>query len=212
MPTAPPDSLPAVSSGAEADSEESEVQPAEEDISLTDMGKKFGEIKMMDLRKSMNFIEDHPEVVSERNQDGLMVSAFNAQLEGKESLAKQYVHQALLIQYLKQVGRGGVKTFFAGYKSCKVVLILELQILAIKRTLSSTTMSILPTHEFALARKRSSKNGVLEKEVVLNKSNYRLSIPILQFTLTYPHPTRRIQKCNRRVRSLRLSHQVCNVH
>jgi cell division cycle protein 37 len=109
------DSLRTVSSGAEADSEASEEAPNEDDIMPTDVGKKFGEIKIMDLKKSMTFIEDHPEVVSEKNQDGLMVYAFNAQMEGKESLAKQYVHQALLLQYVKQVGRGGVRTFFQGY-------------------------------------------------------------------------------------------------
>lgn len=108
------DPLRTVSSGAEADSEESEQPTNDDDIVPTDVGKKFGEIKITDLKKSMMFIEDYPEVVSERNQDGLMVFAFNAQLEGKESLAKQYVHQALLLQYVKQVGRGGIKTFFHG--------------------------------------------------------------------------------------------------
>ena len=105
----------AVSSGAEADAEESDEEVKEEDITPTDLGKKFGEIKLTDLRKSMDFIEDNPQLVSERNQDGLLVSAFNAQMEGKESLAKQYVHQALLLQYVRQVGRSGIKTFFSGY-------------------------------------------------------------------------------------------------
>ena len=109
------DGLKPVSSGAEADSEESDEDVKDEDITATDIGKKFGEIKLVELKKSIQFIEDHPEVVSERNQDGLLVSAFNAQMEGKESLAKQYVHQALLLQYVKQVGRSGIKTFFAGF-------------------------------------------------------------------------------------------------
>ena len=110
------DGLKPISSGAEADSEESqEDNVKDEDLTPTDVGKKFGEIKITELKKSMGFIEDNPEVVSERNQDGLLVSAFNAQMEGKESLAKQYVHQALLLQYVKQVGRSGVKTFFSGY-------------------------------------------------------------------------------------------------
>ena len=103
-----------VSSGAEADSEDSEEEPNEDEITPTDVGKKFGEIRIADLKKSMQFIEDFPYVVSERNQDGLMVEAFNAQMEGKESLSKQYIHQALLLQYVKQVGRNGVKTFFSG--------------------------------------------------------------------------------------------------
>jgi cell division cycle protein 37 len=108
------DTLRTVSSGAEADSEESEEKPNNDDITATEIGKKFGEIKITELKKSMMFIVDRPEVVCERNQDGLMVLAFNAQMEGKESLGKQYVHQALLLQYVKQVGRGGVKTFFQG--------------------------------------------------------------------------------------------------
>ena len=103
-----------VSSGAEADSEDSEEMPNEDDITPTEIGKKFGEINLVDLKKSMQFIEDFPYVVSDKNQDGLMVQAFNAQMEGKESLAKQYIHQALLLQYVKQVGRNGVKTFFSG--------------------------------------------------------------------------------------------------
>lgn len=109
------DTVPTASSGAEADSEESEEEVKDTDMTLTDLGKKFGEIRLNDLRVSMQFIEDYPEVVSDRNQDGLLVSAFNAQMEGKDSLSKQYVHQALLIQYVKQVGRQGVKTFFSGY-------------------------------------------------------------------------------------------------
>ena len=117
-----------MSSGAEADSEPSdeEDQVNDEDITPTDVGKKFGEIKLTELKKSMLFIEDNPTLVSERNQDGLLLQAFNAAMEGKESLAKQYVHQALLIQYVRQVGRGGVKTFFAGYlNTISTVLILQ---------------------------------------------------------------------------------------
>jgi Cdc37 Hsp90 binding domain len=205
------DSLPTVSSGAEADSEGSEAAPTEEEMVPTVLGKKFGEIKIVDLRKSMNFIEDHPEIVSERNQDGLMVSAFNAQLEGKESLGKQYVHQALLIQYVKQVGRGGVKTFFQGYPLCAVDLILELRILAIKRTLYSMMMSILPTRGFVLAQGRFSTNEVLEKVAALNKFNCKPLILIPQFTSTCLHQIRMIQKYKRHARTLKPSHLACNV-
>jgi cell division cycle protein 37 len=135
------DSSKAVSSGAEADSEESETEVNEDDITATEVGRKFGEIKIADLKKSMSFIDDHPEVVSERNQDGLMVQAFNAALEGKESLSKQYVHQALLIQYVKQVGRNGIKTFFTGYQAIhNSQLILVLPIAIIKHIKCSTTM------------------------------------------------------------------------
>ncbi len=41
-----------------------------------------------------------------------MVMAFDAALEGKDELARQYVHQALLLQYCRVLGRDGVSTFF----------------------------------------------------------------------------------------------------
>jgi cell division cycle protein 37 len=116
--TAESDALRTVSSGAEADFEDSEEEAKDEDITPSDSGKKFGEIKITDLKKSMQYIEEHPDVVAEKNQDGLLVSAFNAQMEGKDSLSKQYIHQSFLIQYVKQVGRTGLKTFFAGYLNC----------------------------------------------------------------------------------------------
>jgi len=112
------DQLKPVSSGAEADSEGSSEDgevAKDEAINPTDIGKKFAEIKIGDLKKSMTFIIDHPDVVSERNQDGLLVQAFNAEMEGVGALSKQYVHQALLIQYIRQVGRSGIETFFKGY-------------------------------------------------------------------------------------------------
>lgn len=110
----------------------------------------------------MLFIEDNPPLVSERNQDGLLLLAFNAAMEGKESLAKQYVHQALLLQYVKQVGRGGVKTFFAGYQpNSHLANHVESQTEIIKLTQSSTTTSTTHSPESVHAPKKSSKNEAI---------------------------------------------------
>ncbi|RMJ26810.1 hsp90 co-chaperone Cdc37 [Aspergillus sp. HF37] len=60
----------------------------------------------------LQFISEHPEVVAEKETDGLLVEAFNSQLQGKEGYAWQCVHQGLLLQYCRSLGRDGVSLFF----------------------------------------------------------------------------------------------------
>lgn len=112
------DQDPAVSSGAEADVEDDallEQQDDDEDetsVKLTPEGKEFGNITMGDYRKCLQFISEHPDVVTEKTQDGLLIEAFNAQLKGEDRYAKQCVHQGLLLQYCRSLGRDGVGLFF----------------------------------------------------------------------------------------------------
>ncbi|KAJ9645750.1 hsp90 co-chaperone Cdc37 [Coniosporium tulheliwenetii] len=101
------------SSGFEADVEEdATAADDEEHIEPTAEGKEFGKIKIGDYRACIQFISSHPSVLAERNTDGLLIQAFNAQLEGKDDFARQCVHQALLLQYCRQLGRDGVALFF----------------------------------------------------------------------------------------------------
>jgi cell division cycle protein 37 len=85
----------------------------EEDFKASPLGKQFGKIKFGDYRTSLQFIGAHPEIVSERETDGLLAEAFDAQ-KGKlqEEYARQCVHQALLLQYCRQLGKDGVGLFF----------------------------------------------------------------------------------------------------
>ncbi|KFY87181.1 hypothetical protein V500_07109 [Pseudogymnoascus sp. VKM F-4518 (FW-2643)] len=104
-------------SGADADIDEPKVAAAgdssdDEDHHATDIGKKFARIKMGDYRACVNFIGEHPEVIAERETDGLLIMAFDAELAGKSSVAQQCVHQALLLQYCRTLGRDGVGLFF----------------------------------------------------------------------------------------------------
>ena len=109
------------SSGADADIDEplSALQePAaddneeEEHIEPTTLGREFAKIKKGDYNACRKFISEHHDVVAERETDGLLVEAFNAQMDGKEAYAKQCVHQALLLQYCRTLGRNGVDVFF----------------------------------------------------------------------------------------------------
>ncbi len=98
------------SSGAEADIEDE--TPEEGDIQPTALGKEFAKIKPGDYRAYLQFIREHPAVLAERETDGLLVEAFNSQMDGKEKYARQCVHQALLLQYCRQLGPDGVGLFF----------------------------------------------------------------------------------------------------
>jgi cell division cycle protein 37 len=103
------------SSGAEADLEESAEDDNEDHIEPTRLGREFAKIKIGDYRQCMEYVSRNPAVVAERETDGLLIEAFNAQIEGKDEYAKQCVHQALLLQYCRQLGRDGVALFFKRY-------------------------------------------------------------------------------------------------
>jgi cell division cycle protein 37 len=109
-----------VSSGAEADIEDGSLLEKHEDddeedeanIKLTPEGKEFAKIKIGDYRACLQYISQHPEIVNEKTQDALMIEAFNAQMKGQDAYARTCVHQSLLIQYCRQLGRDGVGMFF----------------------------------------------------------------------------------------------------
>lgn len=105
----------ASSSGADADIDEpirSNENADDEGIEPTALGKEFAKIKIGAYQACLKFISEHREVVKERETDGLLVEAFNSQLEGKDEYAKQCVHQALLLQYCRSLGPNGVDVFF----------------------------------------------------------------------------------------------------
>lgn len=101
------DSSSEASKGAEDDDEITEATP---------LARQFGRIPYGDYRASLQFIGQHPEIVAEKHTDGLLVEAFDAQSKAKskkdEDYARQCVHQALLLQYCRQLGKDGVGLFF----------------------------------------------------------------------------------------------------
>ncbi|KAK2755023.1 hsp90 co-chaperone Cdc37 [Arachnomyces sp. PD_36] len=111
-PSAAGDDLGAVTSGAEADNEDNGPDDDDENMEPTELGKQFAKIRIGDYSSCMQFISAHPEIVAERETDGLLVEAFNSQLAGKEDYARQCVHQGLLLQYCRSLGRDGISLFF----------------------------------------------------------------------------------------------------
>jgi cell division cycle protein 37 len=105
----------AQSSGADADVDEVGGALGEEDedhIQASKHGKEFAKIKMGDYQRDLRFISEHHEILTERETDALLIMAFDAQLKGRVELAKQYIHQGLLLQYCRSLGPDGVRLFF----------------------------------------------------------------------------------------------------
>lgn len=99
----------AQSSGAEADVEDDDE---EADIRVSDLAKKFAKIPMSDYRALLQFISENPAIVAEKETDGLLVEAFNSQMDGKAEYARLCVHHGLLLQYCRSLGRDGISLFF----------------------------------------------------------------------------------------------------
>ncbi|KAH7170446.1 hypothetical protein EDB81DRAFT_165284 [Dactylonectria macrodidyma] len=84
----------------------------DDEVEASPAGKKFGTIKPNDYSASLQFLMHNPQILVEKETDGLLVLAFDAALESKDDLARQYVHQALLLQYCRALGKDGVGLFF----------------------------------------------------------------------------------------------------
>ncbi|KAH8805671.1 putative Hsp90 co-chaperone Cdc37, partial [Xylogone sp. PMI_703] len=115
------------SSSGDADIDEPIADDDDDEVEASELGKKFARIRIGDYRADLQFISENPEVLAERETDGLLVLAFNSSLEKKDEFAKQCVHQALLLQYCRALGRDGVGLFFkrittSGHQAQKVFL------------------------------------------------------------------------------------------
>ncbi|OAL51781.1 hypothetical protein IQ07DRAFT_536326 [Pyrenochaeta sp. DS3sAY3a] len=106
-------------SGADADIEEgTATHPAadsddEDDVTASPLAQSFAKIKVGDWYACLQFLMQHPSILAEKETDGLLVEAFNSELDGKPKHARQCVHQGLLLQYCRQLGgRQGVELFF----------------------------------------------------------------------------------------------------
>ncbi|KAI0031079.1 Cdc37 N terminal kinase binding-domain-containing protein [Vararia minispora EC-137] len=72
----------------------------------------FARIPLWSFERSWEFIQGHRAVVVPGASDALLVAAFEAETKGEKKLAKQCVHQSLLLQYGDKLGKDGLKLFF----------------------------------------------------------------------------------------------------
>jgi cell division cycle protein 37 len=110
------------SPGADADVDEplkSTQDVDEEELAeLSDLSRAFATIKPGDYNACRRFIAENRDVVTERETDALLVEAFNALTDGKNDYGKQCIHQGLLLQYCRSLGKDGVDIFF---KRCALI-------------------------------------------------------------------------------------------
>ncbi|KAH9900567.1 Cdc37 N terminal kinase binding-domain-containing protein [Xylariomycetidae sp. FL2044] len=104
-----PDEGKATSSAAANDDDDDD---GDEELEASPDGRKFANIKSSEYRESAVFVSAHPHILREKETDGILVMAFDAQLEGKDDFARNCVHQALLLQYCRSLGKDGVSLFF----------------------------------------------------------------------------------------------------
>ncbi len=102
-------------------------------VEASALGRRFAQIRAGDYKECLRFIMENEEIVSQREEDGLLAEAFDAQLAGKEDYARYCVHQALLLQYCRTLGKNGVEIFLKKFvpsflSSFSVVLFLKKRI------------------------------------------------------------------------------------
>ncbi|QSL65672.1 hypothetical protein MERGE_002985 [Pneumocystis wakefieldiae] len=92
---------------------DSNIDDNTEHIEPSEIGREFSRVNSQDYHALLEFISLHPDIVlDERETDGLLIDAFNHQMQGNEKMAKRCVHQGLLLQYCRQLGKDGVSLFF----------------------------------------------------------------------------------------------------
>lgn len=84
-----------------------------DDVKASPDALKFGEIKAGDYNAARQYMVDHPWIVTEKEKDGLVMEAFQRQLDGKTAEMERIVHNALLIQYCATLGADGINMFFS---------------------------------------------------------------------------------------------------
>ncbi|PYH40770.1 Hsp90 co-chaperone CDC37 [Aspergillus saccharolyticus JOP 1030-1] len=146
-----------------------------ESMKASDLAKRFAKIDRSDYRALLQFISANPQIVAERETDGLLVEAFNSQMEGKDDYARQCVHQALLLQYCRSLGRDGISLFF------KRITTANHQAGTLFRNDVNETYNKIKTRAAELAKDGSASNdpaGVEQIQLHAVDPNTKISIAI----------------------------------
>ncbi|EGF98706.1 uncharacterized protein MELLADRAFT_50897 [Melampsora larici-populina 98AG31] len=101
-------SLAAPTNAVDADSSDDEELPQ-----LSSSAMKFAKIKASNYPASLAAIQADPSLyLDELTTDALLVEAFEAEMRGAKEHARNCVHQGLLLQYCRKLGKDGVSLFF----------------------------------------------------------------------------------------------------
>ncbi|CAK7197932.1 hsp90 co-chaperone Cdc37 [Sporothrix eucalyptigena] len=78
----------------------------------TPLARKFAAIAPNNHYDSRAFITANPQILTERQEEGILMLAFDAEMDGQQDTARRCVHQAKLLEYCRSLGRDGVALFF----------------------------------------------------------------------------------------------------
>lgn len=113
------DPVAAATSGPSTSGYESDVNalvqspPVDEDIpDLSPAGRQFIDTPIDKWEKLFACISNHPELLSPKIVDSILMEAFNAAGKDDSSRVMRCVHQALILQYCAKLGSDGVNLFF----------------------------------------------------------------------------------------------------
>ncbi|KAL4887135.1 Cdc37 N terminal kinase binding-domain-containing protein [Aspergillus karnatakaensis] len=168
---------PSAPSGSNQDANDDDAPEDPDSIQASEIAKKFARINRNDYRALHQYITDHPKIVAEKETDGLLVEAFNSQMEGKEDYARQCVHQALLLQYCRSLGPDGISLFF------KRITTKEHQAGPLFRNDVNETYNKIKTRAAELAKDSSASNdpaGVEQIQLHAVDPNTKITINIPQ--------------------------------
>ncbi|KAL4919913.1 Cdc37 N terminal kinase binding-domain-containing protein [Aspergillus aurantiobrunneus] len=175
---------PSTASGSQTQEDNDEETLDDPDsVKASDLAKKFAKISRNDYRALHQYISEHPKIVAEKETDGLLVEAFNSQMEGKEDYARQCVHQALLLQYCRSLGHDGISLFF------KRITTREHQAGTLFRNDVNETYNKIKTRAAELAKDSSASNdpaGVEQIQLHAVDPNTKITINIPQSESSEP--------------------------
>lgn len=79
---------------------------------MTPALRKFISIPLGAFDQAFKFIQNDSSVLTEKAHNAVLLEAFEAERKGDKDLARRCVHQSLIINYCRELGRDGVGLFF----------------------------------------------------------------------------------------------------
>ncbi|GMK57783.1 hypothetical protein CspeluHIS016_0406170 [Cutaneotrichosporon spelunceum] len=79
---------------------------------MTPALRKFINIPLGAFEESYKFIQNDSSVLTESAHNAVLLEAFEAERRGDKALARRCIHQSLIINYCRELGRDGVGLFF----------------------------------------------------------------------------------------------------
>ena len=100
-------------SGYASDDESASTDDDDQNVpTLSPAARKFTKLEIGNWEQAFSALSKEPKLLHEEVDDSIMIEAFEASMRGDKRYAYDCVHQALVLQYCRKLGRDGVALFF----------------------------------------------------------------------------------------------------